>query len=99
MESEVVPTDDRPSPEPPAPLSSRSLVGLLADPSRRAVFAALVLGGGQVLWVGPDGQLPALDAALVGEERDLAGARVIPGLVDGHAHTTGGGASMRVATL
>ena len=45
MESEVVPTDDRPSPEPPAPLSSRSLVGLLADPSRRAVFAALVLGG------------------------------------------------------
>ena len=30
--------------EPPAPLSSRTLVGLLADPARRAVFAALVLG-------------------------------------------------------
>lgn len=45
MESEVVPTDDRPSWEPPAaPLSSRALVGLLADPARRAVFAALVLG-------------------------------------------------------
>jgi hypothetical protein len=32
------------SDEPPAPLPSRTLVGLLADAARRAVFAAMVLG-------------------------------------------------------
>ena len=53
--------------------------------------SAVVVGGGQVLWIGPDGELPAVDAALVAGERDLGGARVIPGLVDGHVHTTGGG--------
>lgn len=36
------------SDEPPAPLSSRTLVGLLAHPARRAVFAALVLGADDV---------------------------------------------------
>ena len=36
------------SDEPPAPLLSRTLAGLLADPARRAVFAALVLGADDV---------------------------------------------------
>lgn len=50
----------------------------------------LVLGGERVLWIGDEDDL-AVDARLVAEERDLGGAIVIPGLVDCHAHTTGGG--------
>jgi beta-aspartyl-dipeptidase (metallo-type) len=50
---------------------------------------SLVIAGGKLIghgdspprWSGP-GEV---------QEFDLAGARVIPGLVDGHAHTTGGG--------
>ncbi|HEX5005320.1 MAG TPA: beta-aspartyl-peptidase [Gemmatimonadales bacterium] len=49
----------------------------------------LLVGGGKVLWMGKD--LPALPAALGVVERDCAGRRVIPGLVDGHVHLTGGG--------
>jgi beta-aspartyl-dipeptidase (metallo-type) len=56
----------------------------------------LVLGGGQVLWLGSD--LPALPGVAVAEELDLDGARVIPGLVDGHAHTTGGGGEAGATT-
>ncbi|HJM58863.1 MAG TPA: beta-aspartyl-peptidase [Planctomycetota bacterium] len=50
---------------------------------------SLVLGGGRVLWIGDEP--PQVPAALVAEEIDLDGARVIPGLVDLHAHPTGGG--------
>ena len=35
--------------------------------------------------------IPALDRALGVEEVDLGGRRVIPGLIDGHVHLTGGG--------
>ncbi len=48
----------------------------------------LVIGGGKVLYVGKD------EPQVRGPElyvTDLAGRRVIPGLVDGHAHLTGGG--------
>jgi beta-aspartyl-dipeptidase (metallo-type) len=49
----------------------------------------LLIGGERVLWMGADpGVLPA---GLQIEEVDLAGAVVIPGLIDGHAHLTGGG--------
>jgi len=49
----------------------------------------ILVGGGKVLWMGRD--VPALPSALGVVERDLAGRRVIPGLVDGHVHLTGGG--------
>jgi beta-aspartyl-dipeptidase (metallo-type) len=49
----------------------------------------LLVGGGKVLWMGRD--VPALPAALGVVERDLGGHRLVPGLVDGHVHLTGGG--------
>lgn len=49
----------------------------------------LLLGGGKVLWIGADEpQMPEeLEVAIT----DLAGRRLIPGLIDAHAHLTGGG--------
>ena len=48
----------------------------------------VLVGGGKVLWIGDD----ASDlGAFRAEEVDLAGRRLIPGLVDCHAHVTGGG--------
>jgi beta-aspartyl-dipeptidase (metallo-type) len=49
----------------------------------------LLVAGETVVWVGRD--LPALDRALQVEEVDVGGRRVIPGLIDGHVHLTGGG--------
>lgn len=49
----------------------------------------LLLGGGRVLWIGS-----AADEAPRGlplEVADLEGRRLIPGLIDGHVHVTGGG--------
>lgn len=49
----------------------------------------LLVAGESVLWTGRD--IPALDRSLAVEDVDLGGRRVIPGLVDGHVHLTGGG--------
>jgi beta-aspartyl-dipeptidase (metallo-type) len=49
----------------------------------------LLVAGETVVWVGRD--VPALDRALDVVEHDLGGRRVIPGLIDGHVHLTGGG--------
>ncbi|HEU5040628.1 MAG TPA: beta-aspartyl-peptidase [Gemmatimonadales bacterium] len=51
--------------------------------------AHLLVAGEQLVWVGS--QRPALPAGLGVEETDLGGRRVIPGLIDGHVHLTGGG--------
>jgi beta-aspartyl-dipeptidase (metallo-type) len=49
----------------------------------------LLLGGGRILWIGTDAiELPA---ALGASTIDLQGRRLIPGLIDGHVHVTGGG--------
>ncbi len=54
---------------------------------------SLLIGGGTVLWMGPGKDLPSLPAALAAgvTEIDLGGLRLIPGLIDGHVHVTGGG--------
>jgi beta-aspartyl-dipeptidase (metallo-type) len=54
---------------------------------------SLLIGGGTILWMGTASDLPALPAALAAgtTEIDLAGLRLIPGLIDGHVHVTGGG--------
>ncbi len=49
----------------------------------------LLLGGGRVLWIGEDE--PEMPEELEVAVTDLEGLRVIPGLIDGHAHLTGGG--------
>ena len=49
----------------------------------------LLTGGGRILWMGTE--RPALPAYLGVHEHDLQGQRVIPGLIDGHCHITGGG--------
>ncbi len=49
----------------------------------------LLIAGGTIVATAP--VLPKLPAALGVEEVDLGGLRVIPGLIDGHVHFTGGG--------
>lgn len=49
----------------------------------------LLLGGGRILWIGADAM--ELPAALGADVIDLEGRRLIPGLIDGHVHVTGGG--------
>ncbi|MEO5560069.1 MAG: beta-aspartyl-peptidase [Dokdonella sp.] len=49
----------------------------------------LLLGGGRILWIGTDAM--ELPAALGLATIDFEGRRLIPGLIDGHVHVTGGG--------
>jgi len=60
----------------------------LFDPAPRG-RAHLLVAGERIVWVGAE--RPSLPAGLGIEETDLGGRRVIPGLVDGHVHLTGGG--------
>ena len=49
----------------------------------------LLIAGGTIVAMAPE--LPELPAVLRVEEVELGGLRVIPGLIDGHVHLTGGG--------
>ncbi|MCH6483881.1 beta-aspartyl-peptidase [Pseudoxanthomonas sp. LH2527] len=49
----------------------------------------LLLGGGKVLWIGTDA--PDLPTTFGTQVLDLGGRRLLPGLIDGHVHVTGGG--------
>ncbi|MHC4822755.1 MAG: beta-aspartyl-peptidase [Planctomycetota bacterium] len=52
----------------------------------------ILCGGGKILGIGPVGETPSsLPAGAELQVVDCAGKRVIPGLVDIHAHITGGG--------
>ena len=48
----------------------------------------VLVAGGRIVWIGE--RVPALPDGLV-TTADLGGARVVPGLIDCHAHLTGGG--------
>jgi beta-aspartyl-dipeptidase (metallo-type) len=52
-------------------------------------IGSVLLGGGKILYVGHD--TPAVDPRLLDEQRDLEGAALVPGFIDGHVHVTGGG--------
>jgi beta-aspartyl-dipeptidase (metallo-type) len=60
----------------------------LYDPEPRG-RAHLLIAGESIVWIGAE--VPALPRTLGVNERDLDGRRVIPGLIDGHVHLTGGG--------
>jgi beta-aspartyl-dipeptidase (metallo-type) len=60
---------------------------LTADPA--APLQTLLIGAGTILWIGEAD--PALDDRLEVEADDLGGQLLIPGLIDGHTHMTGGG--------
>jgi beta-aspartyl-dipeptidase (metallo-type) len=60
----------------------------LYDPAPRGPTHLLVAGE-TIVWTGA--ALPSLPAELGIKDHDLEGLRVIPGLIDGHVHLTGGG--------
>jgi beta-aspartyl-dipeptidase (metallo-type) len=51
----------------------------------------VLVGGGRILGLSAATPAPLLTGGLQIEQVDLGGARLIPGLIDGHAHVTGGG--------
>lgn len=56
----------------------------------------VLVGGGKVLWIGAaDVAAPSVPGM---ETVDLGGRRLIPGLIDAHAHVTGGGGEGGFAT-
>lgn len=56
----------------------------------------VLIAAGRIVWVGEQ-QPPSL-ADLGAEVVDLEGRRLIPGLIDGHAHVTGGGGESGFST-
>ncbi len=56
----------------------------------------LLVAGGRIVYIGQ--ALPELDVRLLSTDDDLDGQRLIPGLVDGHAHITGGGGEAGFST-
>lgn len=53
------------------------------DPYGMIAPGTIAATGGRIVWAGPDGETPAMDAA---EEFDLEGRLVTPGLIDCHSH-------------
>ena len=56
----------------------------------------LVIGGGRLLFMGE--RAPEVPRELLAGTLDLEGRRVVPGLIDGHVHLTGGGGEAGAAT-
>ena len=53
--------------------------------------AALAVEAGHIVWVGPEGALPAELAARCTRQHDAGGALITPGLIDCHTHLVYGG--------
>ena len=62
-----------------------TMVPLKDDPLGTIRDGALAARGGRVVWIGEDRDLES-QVALDGDLLDVAGACVIPGLVDAHTH-------------
>lgn len=76
------PAEQMEQPTAPAPVSARALVGLLADPARRAVFAALVLGDDELA---PIARRTGLELRQVSAALDrMARVGLVEDLGDGH---------------
>ncbi len=56
----------------------------------------LAVCGGRILWIGEEA--PEIPQELLAGISDLEGRRLIPGLIDGHVHLTGGGGEAGAAT-
>lgn len=67
----------------------------LFDPEDRGL-RQLLIGGGRILWIGDTTEAAPTIHGL--DTIDLGGRRLIPGLIDGHAHVTGGGGEGGFAT-
>jgi len=61
----------------------------------------ILIAAGRIVYLGQT--LPEIDKSLLSSDLDLQGARLAPGLIDGHTHLTGGGGeagfSTRVPTV
>ena len=51
----------------------------------------LLIGGGRILWMGAEELDLPVPLRSISATIDAEGQRVIPGLIDGHVHVTGGG--------
>jgi cytosine/adenosine deaminase-related metal-dependent hydrolase len=61
---------------------------LTLDPERRIlVDGAIAIASGRIVAIGPDREVGEAHAPAAARSRDLGGALVHPGLVDGHNHT------------
>lgn len=56
----------------------------------------LLLGGGDILWIGEDAE--EVRHVPGARTMDLQGARLVPGFIDGHVHVTGGGGEAGFST-
>ncbi len=56
----------------------------------------LLVAGGKIAYLGA--QVPNVDSGLVTSDMDLEGQALIPGLIDAHTHTTGGGGEAGYST-
>jgi beta-aspartyl-dipeptidase (metallo-type) len=56
----------------------------------------LLIAAGRIAYMGPE--LPEIDKALLASDTDMQGARLTPGLIDGHTHLTGGGGEAGFST-
>ena len=72
----------------PRPMIQLLLNADLYAPAARG-RRSLAVAGGKVVWLG-EGR-PDVPAELIADEVDLEGRRLLPGLIDGHVHVTGGG--------
>jgi beta-aspartyl-dipeptidase (metallo-type) len=87
-------------PSPPAPALTLIRNAQVFAPELLGLRQVLV-GGGKILWIGaPEADCPVAShhQSETVESFDAGGKRLIPGLIDAHAHVTGGGGEGGFAT-